>query len=167
MRITGAHQNPYLDAKLVYLYSAYESIVDARTTFDEASERTMFMWNALLRAYVKNGFCETKAMEIYNQMKLSSMELDNFTFSIMLKACRSLMDLQQGMEIHGQVIKTGYELDVFVGGVLMDMYCRCRSMEDETQVFEEMSHRDVVTWKNMIVGLVHNGFHGEALECFP
>lgn len=76
------------------------------------------------------------------------------------------MDLQQGMEIHGQVIKTGYELDVFVGGVLVDMYCRCRSVEDAIQVFEEMRHRDVVTWTTMIAGLVHNGFHGEALECF-
>lgn len=166
MRITGAHQNRYLAAKLVYLYSACGSIVDARAAFDEASERTMFMWNALLRAYVKNGFCETKAMEIYNQMKLSGTELDNFTFSMMLKACGSLMDLQQGMEIHGQVIKTGYELDVFVGGALVDMYCRCRSVEDANQVFEEMRHRDVVTWTAMIAGLVHNGFHGEALECF-
>jgi len=94
MRITGAHQNPYLAAKLLYLYSTCGSIVDVRATFDEASEWTMFMWNALLRAYVKNGFCETDAMDIYNQMKLSGTELDNFTFSIMLKACRSLMDLQ-------------------------------------------------------------------------
>eukprot|EP00253_Pinus_taeda_P026437 PITA_26437 len=166
MRITRVHQNPYLAAKLVYIYSTCGSIVDAWVAFDEASERTMFMWNALLRAYVKNGFCETKAMEIYNQMKLSGMKLDNFTFSIMLKACGSLMDLQQGMEIHGQVIKTGYELDVFVGGALVDMYCRCCSVEDANQVFEEMRHRDVVTWIAMIARVVHNGFPGEALECF-
>jgi len=39
-------------------------------------------------------------------------------------------------------------------------------MDDANQVFEEMCQPDVVTWTAMIVGLVHNGYHGKALEFF-
>lgn len=166
MKLTGAHQNSYSATKLVNLYSACGSISDARAVFDEVSERTMFIYNALIRAYVKNGFSEDEALKIYNQMKFSGTELDSFTFSSVLKACGSLLDLQQGMEIHGQVIKSGYELDVIVGAALVDMYCRCDSVEDASQVFDEMCQRDMVTWTAMISGLVHNGCHGKAFECF-
>ena len=42
----------------------------------------------------------------------------------------NLRALQHGKEVHGEINRSGFQQNVFVGSVLVDMYVKCGSMED-------------------------------------
>ncbi len=65
-----------------------------------------------------------------------------------------------------QIIKNGWDLDVFVGSSLVDMYAKCGSMEDAWRVFNKMPSQDVVTWTAMILGHVKCRQGEKTLELF-
>ncbi len=84
----------------------------------------------------------------------------------MLNACASLRALEEGRQVHEQIIQSGCEGDAFVGCNLVDMYAKCGSMEDAQRVFNKMPSRDVITWNAMILGHGKCAQALKALELF-
>jgi len=105
----------------------------------------------MIKGYANNYFPE-QALELYKQMELPDAELNGFTFPSLLEACTSLLNLQVGIEIHGDIVRTGYISDVFVVDSLTSMYAKYESVEDARQVFEKMIERDLVYWNSDIAG---------------
>ncbi|CAM6042283.1 unnamed protein product [Sphagnum compactum] len=83
-----------------------------------------------------------------------------------IKACAGLGRLEEGRCVHGQIIESGLESQVFVGNSLIAMYAKCGSIEDAWRVFHNMPSRDVVTWNAMVWGHVKCGQGQKALELF-
>jgi hypothetical protein len=46
------------------------------------------------------------------------------TFLAVLSACVSVVAIEEGRCVHEQIVQNGYELDVFVGSNLIDMYAK-------------------------------------------
>jgi pentatricopeptide repeat protein len=82
----------------------------------------------------------------------------------MLNACATLGALEEGRDIHEQIVQNGCESDIFVGSSLFDMYAKCRVVEDAQRVFKQMKTRNVVSWNAMILGHVKHGHGQRALE---
>jgi pentatricopeptide repeat protein len=57
-------------------------------------------------------------------------------------------------------------MNFFVGNSLVDMYAKCKSIEDGWQVFNKMPSRDAVTWTALILGHVKSRQGQKALEFF-
>ncbi|XP_038977240.1 pentatricopeptide repeat-containing protein At3g26540-like [Phoenix dactylifera] len=91
---------------------------------------------------------------------------DEFTFSTILAACANIFMLEHGKEIHGYMIRNGFEMDVIIRGALVDMYSKCRLIEYGIKVFEMESSRDIVLWNSMILGCAYNGRGEYGLELF-
>jgi len=83
-----------------------------------------------------------------------------------VNACVSLVALEEGRCAHEQIIQSGWDLDVFVGNSLIDMYAKCGSMEDARRVFNKVPSHNVVTWNSMILGHVKCGQGQKSLELF-
>eukprot|EP01018_Ginkgo_biloba_P007395 Gb_14172 [translate_table: standard] len=115
--------------------------------------------------YARNGFCE-ESLTLYYQMLRNGIQPDNFTFPSVLKACAGLSALQEGKEIHDDIIGSGFDADIFVEAALVNMYVRCSSIENARQVFDKMCRRDVVSWNAMIAGYALDGDAKEALVLF-
>eukprot|EP01018_Ginkgo_biloba_P020807 Gb_00199 [translate_table: standard] len=162
---TGLNQNIFIATKLVSLYGTCGNMEYARLVFDKMNERNIFLWNAIIRGYARNGPCD-EAITLYYQMQRAGVKPDNFTFPFVLKACAEISALQEGKEIHDDIIRTGFELDVFVGNSLVTMYAKCGSIDLARQLFDKMSNRDVVSWNAMIVGFAQNGHSSDALSLF-
>ena len=94
------------------------------------------------------------------------MKPNKFTYTSVLRACDGLEALEQGKQIHGSINKSQFELDIFVGSSLIDLYAKCGSLEIACQLFDKMSERDVVSWSVMIVRHAQSGNANEALELF-
>ena len=47
---------------------------------------------------------------------------DSVTYVSVLGLCAQIRDLQLGLQIHAQLLKTGLVFDVFVGSTLIDTY---------------------------------------------
>ena len=87
-------------------------------------------------------------------------------FATVLPVITNLRALQHGKEVHGEINRSGFRQNVFVGSVLVDMYVKCGSMEDAQEVFYKMLERDAVTWTTIMVGYVQIEHLGEALKLF-
>ncbi|GKC53507.1 pentatricopeptide repeat-containing protein [Tanacetum coccineum] len=89
---------------------------------------------------------------------------DQATLTSVLRACTAMALLELGRQVHVHVLK--YNRDLILSNALLDMYCKCGSMEDARFEFSRMVEKDVISWSTMIIGLAQNGFSHEALEIF-
>ncbi|KAH9292829.1 hypothetical protein KI387_042004 [Taxus chinensis] len=162
---TGFDSGLYLDNMLVIMYSKLGNLVDARKEFDEMPERNVVSWTALVSGYAGYG-SRKHALDFFRQMKQTGIQPNQFSYSSVIPVCANMAALGYGKEIHGDIIKAGFESDVFVGSTLTDMYVKCRDIVDAYQMFAKMPKRTVVSWTAMVAGYAQSGYLDKALELF-
>jgi pentatricopeptide repeat protein len=87
-----------------------------------------------------------KALQLFRQMQQEGVQPNFITFLGVLKACASIVALEEGRCVHQQIIQSGLESNVFVRSTLVDMYAKCGRIEDACRVFNKMPFQNVVTW---------------------
>ncbi|CAK9272582.1 unnamed protein product [Sphagnum jensenii] len=162
---TGCESNVYVGCSLINMYAKCGSIADAQRVFDGIPARNLVSWNAMIMAYVKCGQ-DQQALKLYQQMQREGMQPDAFTFVGVLNACAGIMALKEGRCVHEQIIQSGCESNLFVGCSLVDMYAKCRSLEEAQRVFNRMPRHNVVSWNAMILGHVKSQQAQQALELY-
>ncbi|KAL4393815.1 hypothetical protein AHAS_Ahas02G0089700 [Arachis hypogaea] len=89
------------------------------------------------------------------------------TVAIVLPVCARLGDVDAGRSVHAYVIKSGFEADTLAGNALMSMYAKCGLVShDAYAVFDNIGHKDVVSWNAMIAGLAENLLFEDAFTLF-
>lgn len=146
------------------MYISCGEIESARLAFDDLPQPSVFLWNAMIRAYAWNGPFGG-AVELYERMLDSGVEPNKFTFPFVLKACSALEALADGILIHEHAKTAGLELDVYVSTALIDMYVKCGCLADAHKVFCRMPQKDVVAWNALVSGYALNGRYDEAVSC--
>ncbi|KAM7514454.1 hypothetical protein LguiA_004037 [Lonicera macranthoides] len=63
--------------------------------------------------------------------------------------------LKQGKEIHAHAIVRGLHSNPFVGGALVEMYCKCRDLKAAQMAFDGVPEREAATWNALISGYTH------------
>ncbi|CAH8316991.1 unnamed protein product [Eruca vesicaria subsp. sativa] len=124
-----------------------------------------FLFNLLLRNLSRSPQPRATIL-FYQRIRHAGGRLDQFSFTPILKAASKVSALFEGMEIHGLAFKTATLSDPFVKTAVMDMYACCGRIVEARKVFDEMSHRDVVTWNTMIERYCRCGFLDEAFKLF-
>ncbi|KAJ7533360.1 hypothetical protein O6H91_13G045300 [Diphasiastrum complanatum] len=150
---------------LIDMYGKCGSIEDACRVFDSMQTHDTVSWSVLIRAYMRCGHGE-KGLILFQQMQRENFEPDIVTFVSILNACANIEALEEGRNIHCQVIQKGYEADFFVVNCLLDMYAKSGSIEDACKVFNSMSVQNEVAWSSMIGGYLKCGQGQKALELF-
>lgn len=150
---------------LLDMYAKCGSVENAREVFDSMNKRDVISWTAIISGYVYHGQAD-EALKLFQQMQLENMEPNDITLLSVLTACTSLLALQQGKQVHGQIITRGFESCMAVGSTLVDLYAKCGSLHIAREVFERMHIRDVVTWNIMIAGYAEHGQSKDAFHFF-
>ncbi|KAK8710199.1 hypothetical protein V6N13_145536 [Hibiscus sabdariffa] len=167
---TGFSHDAFLTTKLTSLYGNFSSIEDAQKLFDEMPQRTVYLWNSLLRAYSKHKQWKKAWVSFKSMLSDEKGEKnvpDNYTLAIVLKACAELQLLKQGKILHGYLWKhEKIRLDLFVGSALIEFYSKCGEMSDASKVFNEFEKPDVVLWTSMVSGYEQNGYFEKAVAFF-
>ena len=70
------------------------------------------------------------------QILCHSVEPDCYTFTLVLKACTSLVLIETVKQIHCQIVKRGLENSEFIRNKLIHVCAVCRSMVDARKVFD-------------------------------
>eukprot|EP01018_Ginkgo_biloba_P031222 Gb_22483 [translate_table: standard] len=109
----------------------------------------------MIIAYSESGHGE-EALALFYQMQIIDIKPNQFTFASALPACANLADLEHGKEIHGSIIRCGFQADIFVGNALVNLSAKCRSILDARQVFAKMPHQDMILWNAMITVYAQN-----------
>ena len=147
------------------MYAKCGSIGTACQVFDKMSERGVVSWNAMIAGYVQNGYA-SEALTLFYEMQSEGIKANAETAVGVLVACAYLRALQQGKSIHHYVVRSGFEIDVYVSNSLVALYAKCDSIEVASQLFRKMYNKDVVSWNSMITGYSQKGHANEALSLF-
>ncbi|KAL2344144.1 hypothetical protein Fmac_005429 [Flemingia macrophylla] len=151
---------------LVNMYAKLGSIDSAHVVFEQLPVRDVISWNTLITGYAQNGLA-SEAIDAYNMMgECRTIVPNQGTWVSILPAYSHVGALQQGMKIHGRLIKNCAYLDVFVATCLIDMYGKCGRLEDAMSLFYEIPRETSVPWNAIISSLGIHGHGEEALQLF-
>lgn len=148
---------------LLIAYSKCSKIDCATRVFDEIDVVEVKMLNAMIGA-----FCHANnhhdCLELFRKRWSSSSAVDNITFSVVLKACGILTELEHGKTVHSLALKSGIDVDYFVGSATVDLYCKCGSLGDAEQAFRCTSKLNLAAWNAMMMGYAQCGFYDKVLD---
>ncbi|CAI9109937.1 OLC1v1009879C1 [Oldenlandia corymbosa var. corymbosa] len=149
---------------MIFAYSAVD-IGMSQSLFDLMPEKDVISWNTLISGYLQNGDYR-KPAQILVEMQRESVALDWTTFAVVLKACSGVEDYELGVQVHGLVVKLGFELDVVAGSALVDMYGKCKRFHHSLKCFDELPGKNSVSWSAVIAGCVQNDEFVRGLQLF-
>ncbi|KAK1416685.1 hypothetical protein QVD17_25800 [Tagetes erecta] len=122
-------------------------------------------WTALISGFASNGEYED-SIRWFIQMLRTAVKPNALTFSSILSSSASLATLNQGLQIHTHVLKTGLEFDLSVQNSLVSLYAKCGCITDAYKVFHSVDVPNDVSYNSMINGFAQNGYGKEALDLF-
>lgn len=150
---------------LIFGYATCGELGIAITLFEAMPERDVVSWNSLISGYLQIGD-SLKAIDTFAEMGRLGVVFDNRSFAVVLKACSFLEDCDSGVQVHCFAVKIGFDKDVVTGSALVDMYAKCKKLDDALFLFSEMSEKNWVSWNAMIAGCVQNDNSVKGLELF-
>ncbi|WJX60465.1 hypothetical protein P8452_45669 [Trifolium repens] len=122
-------------------------------------------WNSVITGFVNRNRIH-EALDMFRKMQLRNLQMDEFTFSIILNGIAGLSVLTWGMLIHCCTIKYGLDSSVVVGTALIDMYSKCGRVNDAEFIFNVLPNRNLVSWNAMISGYARNGDFVQVISLF-
>ncbi|KAF3454320.1 hypothetical protein FNV43_RR04767 [Rhamnella rubrinervis] len=137
----------------------------ALTLFNQMPTRDLVSWNSLIAGFVKKGDY-VMVMNLFNSMVAENVRPDSVTMVCLVSTAAEIGTLDQGQWIHGLVVRMEMKIDEFLGSALIDMYCKCGSIERALLVLRGLTKKDVTIWTTMITGLAFHGYGRKALDLF-
>ncbi|GLT53309.1 hypothetical protein SLA2020_265900 [Shorea laevis] len=105
----------------------------ARHLFDKIREPDLRTWTILISAYTQHGF-PWDAIKLYTLLRAREINPDKLVLLSVAKACATSGDIVKAKEVHDDAIRFGFHSDTLFGNALIDMYAKCKCVEDARQV---------------------------------
>ncbi|CBI32034.3 unnamed protein product, partial [Vitis vinifera] len=168
IRTTSSHHpNTFFLYSRILHFSSLHDLRYAFRVFHQIENPNSFMWNALIRACARSTDRKQHAIALYHRMlEQGSVMQDKHTFPFVLKACAYLFALSEGEQIHAQILKLGFDSDVYINNSLVHFYATCDRLDFAKGVFDRMSERSLVSWNVVIDAFVRFGEFDAALNLF-
>ncbi|KAJ9555523.1 hypothetical protein OSB04_010137 [Centaurea solstitialis] len=148
----GLIEDVTVGTSLISMYTKTEGVWMAEKVFDEMPDRNVVSWTAMIGSYMQNR-CPEKAANLFRQMCREGVWPNDFTYSTVLTAHRTISPFQ----IHAQVIKKNYESATSDGNALLDAYMKIGNRHDAIRVFETVDEKDIVSWLAILAGYAQFG----------
>ncbi|KAM1243788.1 hypothetical protein ACFX2G_036001 [Malus domestica] len=159
----GLESDVFVRSALIDVYSKLGELHNALGVFNEMVSGDLVVWNSIIGAFAQNSDGD-EALNLFKRMKRAGFSAEEATLTSVLRACTVLALLELGRQVHVHAVKYGQ--DLILNNALLDMYCKCGSLEDANSAFTRMEKKDVISWSTMIAGLAQNGFSQETLRLF-
>ncbi|KAH7280721.1 hypothetical protein KP509_36G011100 [Ceratopteris richardii] len=148
---------------LIDTYAKCTALAEAERVFKCMPKRDIVSWTSLIEGYEEQGDCEV-VIRLFLSMQESGISPDRVVLLSVLKACAGSGNIAQGRSIHNQLKSWGLAYDQLVCNALIDMYSKCRSLEEAHTVFSELESPNEVSWGAIISGYVNDGNGQAALQ---
>ncbi|WOL18322.1 hypothetical protein Cni_G27116 [Canna indica] len=155
-----------LSTSLVDMYSRCNDLDSALKVFSAMTERNVISWTAMITGSVLNDR-HNMAMELFREMGVEGVKPNRATLVSLLPTCGELGALNHGRELHGYILRYGFESEPQVIGALVDMYGRFKGAFQQAKlVYEKAPTKDVITWSSMMTISNRNGDYVGTLMLF-
>lgn len=145
-------------SQLVSCSSLLKSPDYSLSIFRYSKEKTLFVFNALIRGLTENARFECSLRHFILMLRLG-VRPDRLTFPFVLKSNSKLGFRWLGKALHAAAVKDCLDCDSFVRVSLVDMYAKTKGLKYAFQVFEESPERlkkESVLLRNVLI----NGYCG-------
>ncbi|CAF2060751.1 hypothetical protein YC2023_078610 [Brassica napus] len=150
---------------MIKVYFSCGRVEDAKSVFERIERKSLISWNSMTVGFSQNG-CPGYTLEYFRQMHKLDLPTDKFSLSSVISACASVSSLELGEQVFARATIVGLDSDQIVSSSLIDLYCKCGSVEHGRRVFGTTVKSDEVPWNSMISGYATNGYGSEAIELF-
>ncbi|KAG8390183.1 hypothetical protein BUALT_Bualt01G0057100 [Buddleja alternifolia] len=167
----GLHFDPYIVTSLIRMYVQCGLFCSALKVFDEMSQcevlcHDVALWNSIVDGYSKNGLFEESFVQ-FRRMQGLNVKPDGYTLCILLGLCNGFIGITYGKELHGYVVRNGFDDDSFVITAMIDMYSNSSRPMDAWNVFQKLENRcNTAVWNSMINCFRENRFWQNALQLY-
>ncbi|XP_031248343.1 pentatricopeptide repeat-containing protein At3g58590-like [Pistacia vera] len=154
----------FVGTALLGLYGRHESLHEAVCAFEDMPKKSIVTWNSIISIFGRYGFVED-CIFFFRDLVREKIPLSEGSFVGVLSGFICEQYLGSGEQIHGLVIKNGFDNEVLVVNSVINMYVKCMHVSSAEKMFE-LNVGDVVSWNTIIGALVKNGKPEKALEFF-
>ncbi|KAL9689093.1 hypothetical protein QQ045_033524 [Rhodiola kirilowii] len=161
----GLEVDVFVQNALISMYSSCSMVDKACKVFEMVPLvlRDVVTWNSFISGLMQCSRCRD-AMKVFREMV--SLRPNEVTFASVLTACGRMGLLDTGKMIHGLIVVGEYSADVYLDSSLIDMYGKCREMDNARKVFDRMPERNVVSWTSIISGYAQSDLYKDAIQMF-
>ncbi|XP_010258195.1 PREDICTED: putative pentatricopeptide repeat-containing protein At1g69350, mitochondrial [Nelumbo nucifera] len=150
---------------VIDMYASCGKTGYCQKVFDAIQDKDIVSWNALIAVYVQKGLPK-EALRLFVELRMQGLFPDSFTLASSISACAGIGCSQLGSQMHGQIVKTGFESNEYVQNSLIDMFSKCGFVDTAYRIFSRIQWKSIITWNSMIGGFAQSGFSIEAIGLF-
>lgn len=161
----GYDRDVFIGSSLIDMYANCMQLEDSYKVFKLSPQKDRVSWNSMIAVCIQNGSFDD-GFRYFREMLKAGIEPVAFSFSSIIPACAHLTRLCLGREIHGCIIRRGFDDNIFVASSLMDMYAKCGNLTVSRWIFDKMEFQDTVSWTAMIMAYALNGHARDAISFF-
>ncbi|CAM8963474.1 unnamed protein product [Rhodiola kirilowii] len=159
-------KDAYSWTSMVNGYAKCGQLDCARKMFNEMPERNVVSWNAMIAGYSQNNQPK-EAVDLFHDMVKAGLDPIEGTLVCVISACAQSGCLDFGQWMYQFYVKERrVPLSIPLANAFVDMYSKCGNIDAATSVFNEMPHKDLVSWNSMITGYASHGYAEEAMHHF-
>jgi pentatricopeptide repeat protein len=155
---------------LIDMYSKCGNFGDAFKILEDLPARNVVSWTAIVANLSYQGFGQ-EAFRTFHEMQSEGVKPNEITYAGILRACAGAKAVGEGRLIHAHMVEQMIERDracgSVVGNSLLDMYAKCRSLDDARNVFYCcLAEHDAASYSVMISMYAQHGSANGALQLF-
>ncbi|GJR85586.1 putative pentatricopeptide repeat-containing protein [Tanacetum coccineum] len=107
----------------------------------------------MIAAYVQNGLFD-EGLRLFRQMLSAGIKPVPVSCSSLIPACTHLTTLPLGQQLHGFIIRSHFDDNMFIASSLVNMYAKCGNIKLAKYICGSMKQHDLVSWTAMIMGFL-------------
>lgn len=162
----GFYFNAVVATGLIVMYSKCANVGASLQVFREMPDRTVHSWTSMVTGLAQNQKPK-EAIVLFKEMQRLGLGSNSETYNNLLSSFCCPDYLDHCKQVHCQIIKEGFESNVYLGASLMTVYSQCGgSVEDLRRICLGITRWDQISWNAAIAGLSNIGEWEEALKFF-
>ncbi|KAE9620218.1 hypothetical protein Lal_00019460 [Lupinus albus] len=87
-------------------------------------------------------------------------------YAYLLRGYAHDLDFLSGRAIHAIFIKASFPVTLFLHNHLLNFYLKIKDLPSALKLFDEMPHKNVVSWSSLMAGFIHNASPSQSLSLF-
>ena len=136
---------------LLQVWEIHACMFDA---FHCMQNRDSVSWNIIIYGHLDQGVVE-EGLGWFNKARVARFEPNISTLVLVIQACRSIGAYNEGLEVHGYMIRSGLCVIDSIQNSMLRMYMDI-DLGSARKLFDEMSDKDVISWSVMIEGYLQS-----------
>ncbi|KAF6145624.1 hypothetical protein GIB67_018730 [Kingdonia uniflora] len=149
---------------MISRYGKLGYVESATILLSQMLSRDFITWTTMIACFSQNKWLR-EAINIFKEViETPGFSPDEVTISSVLSACAHLDSLEMGRKMYNYLMQNRFDINVYIGSALVDMYAKCGSVMRSLVVFFKLREMNLFCWNSIIEGLAVYGYGEQALN---